>query len=406
MRDKMFFVRVLILLPLALIGPATAQTGHNVAYDSGSEASSVPAPILTVLHSFAGSPDGASPGGSLAGNVQVNAYGTTWKGGAYDAGTVFKISKSGKETVLHSFGGTGDGSNPNNNLAIDAQGNLLGTTVYGGAFGQGMLFKVDKVGNETVLYNFGATAGDGAFPEAGVVLDKQGNIYGTTVWGGSGCGTCGTVFKLDMAGNETILYDFQGTGGDGMEPNSSMVLDSTGNLYGTTAIGGTNGVGTVFKLDAASKETVLYSFTGAGDGSYPSGGLVMDGRRNLYGTTDNGAGSNSGTVFKLDGKSKETVLHTFTGTGGDGAAPQGGVLRDANGNLYGTTEEGGTGCTCGTVFKLDSAGNETVLYNFTGTGGDGARPDGRLIRDTLGNLYGTTREGGFTGNGSVFKLTP
>jgi len=270
-----------------------------------------------------------------------------------------------------------------------------------------------------VLHSFAGHPGDGANPEAGLVRDAQGNLYGTTLTGGSGgpelcsgVGGCGTVFKLDTTSKETVLYSFTGVP-DGEEPDAGLVRDAQGNLYGTTYNGGASNLGTVFELDTTGKETVLHSFTGTGgDGSEPYGGLVLDAQGNLYGTTSFGGASGDGTVFELDTAGKETVLYSFTGTGGDGAYPSG-LVRDAQGNLYGTTYGGGAS-GFGTVFKLDTAGKETVLYSFTGTGGDGAYPSGlvRLVRDAQGNLYGTTYEGGDLacdapyGCGTVFKLTP
>ena len=340
------------------------------------------------------------------------------------------------ESVLYSFEGSPDGAFPVAGLARDAQGNLYGTTEEGGNPGAcphygrydcGTVFKVDTTGKETVLYSFTGGA-DGANPHAGLVPDAQGNLYGTTYFGGDpacvseGTYGCGTVFKLDTSGNETVLHSFAGHPGDGANPEAGLVRDAQGNLYGTTLTGGSGGpelcsgvggCGTVFKLDTTSKETVLYSFTGVPDGEEPDAGLVRDAQGNLYGTTYNGGASNLGTVFELDTTGKETVLHSFTGTGGDGSEPYGGLVLDAQGNLYGTTSFGGASGD-GTVFELDTAGKETVLYSFTGTGGDGAYPSGlvRLVRDAQGNLYGTTYEGGDLacdapyGCGTVFKLTP
>src|SRR5271157_3231541 len=244
------------------------------------------------------------------------------------------------ESVLHSFPGSPDGANPYAGLVRDAQGNLYGTTVNGGAQAKGTVFKVDATGNETVLYSFTGAGGDGANPEAGLVPDAQGNLYGTTYAGGAS--NAGTVFKVDTTGNETVLYSFTGAGGDGAGPTGLLVRDAQGNLYGTTVFGGASGKGTVFKADATGNETVLYSFTGAGgDGANPEAGLVPDAQGNLYGTTDAGGASNAGTVFKVDTTGNETVLYSFTGAGGDGAGPTGLLVRDAQGNLYGTTVFGG-----------------------------------------------------------------
>lgn len=223
-----------------------------------------------------------------------------------------------------------------------------------------MVFKVDKNGNETVLYSFTGGA-DGGFPEAGLVLDAAGNLYGTTESGGdTSCGPpsgCGTVFKVDKAGNETVLHAFAG-GTDGSTPLAGLVRDAVGDLYGTTVSGGSGGTscggcGTVFKVDRSGTETVLYSFAGDPDGASPEGGLIQDGEGNLYGTTAGGGANFNGTVFKLDKTGIETILYNFAGQA-DGTGPAGTLARDAAGILYGTTSGGGgiNGTEFGTVFMI------------------------------------------------------
>ena len=280
-----------------------------------------------------------------------------------------------------------------------------------------MVFKLDPSGNETVLYNFTGGA-DGGGPSAGVVRDTDGNLYGTTAYGGdlSACGghACGVVFKLDPTGHETVLYSF--TGGDGQTPLADLVRDKNGNLYGTTRDGGAFGYGVVFKVDPTGNETVLYSFTGGADGAHPWAGVVRDENGNLYGTAGGGGAFGHGVVFEVDPTGKETVLYSFTG-GTDGGFPYGGLVRDKQGNLYGTTAYGGDQMDpcdglCGVVFKLDPTGKETVLYSFHG-GADGADPMAGLFRDKNGNLYGTASSGGdfsgycgiFGSCGVVFKIT-
>jgi uncharacterized repeat protein (TIGR03803 family) len=368
-----------------------------------------------VVHSFTGTPDGAYPPSYGAGatlDAKGNLYDTTAGGGAYDFGTVFKVNAAGKETVLYSFTGQADSGGPNAGLVRDAQGNLYGTTFGAGGIIWGTVFKLDTAGNLTVLYNFA-----NAHALAGLVEDAQGNLYGTTYDGGNGSGM---VYEVDNTGKETQLYAFTG-GADGSTPYGGVVLDAQGNLYGTTASGGAYGSGTVFKLDTAGNETVLYSFTGQADGGGPEAGLVLDAQGNLYGTASGGGINNCnygcGTVFKVDPAGNETVLYSFAGAP-DGATPLASLVRDAEGNLYGTTFDGGnSGCgdwqQCGTVFELDSAGGETVLHRFTGLGGDGGNPWAGLALDAKGNLYGTTFDGGniacqYYGYcfGTVFKLTP
>jgi len=323
--------------------------------------------------------------------------------------------------ALHEFTGSPDGSEPVAGLARDSAGNLYGTTPQGGASNVGTVFKLDTAGTETVLYGFTGEP-DGANPAAGLIRDASGNLYGTTVEGGdTACSNpygCGTVFKLDTAGNETVLYSFTGEP-DGQFPYAGLVRDSAGNLYGTTLFGGDascgnpfggGGCGTVFKLDTAGTETVLYSFTGDPDAANPYADLVIDSAGNLYGVTYYGGdgtacslgGFGCGTVFKLDKAGKETVLHSF-GVGTDGANPYAGLVRDSGGNLYGTTTDGGV-YGLGIVFKVDAAGTETVLHSFTGEP-DGANPAAGLVMDAASTLYGTTAYGGAYGYGTVFKLT-
>jgi uncharacterized repeat protein (TIGR03803 family) len=307
-------------------------------------------------------------------------------------------------TVLHVFTGKpADGFEPLAGVALDAFGNLYGATVGGGSRDRGTVFKVDTTGKETVLHSFPTKNGDGVDPFAGVVLDVQGNVYGTTRVGGI---KMGTVFKVDTTGKETILHTFTGTAnGDGANPRAVLTLDAQGNIYGTTYVGGAKNAGTVFKLDTAGVETILHSFTQK-DGRNPLGSLVFDAQGNLYGTTFAGGAKNTGTVFKLDTTGKETVLHSFVEPGGDGAFPLGDLAIDAQGNLYGTTISGGDPACyqgCGTVFKVDPTGQETVLYRFAGDAGGSTTPTGVIV-DAQGNLYGTTNLGGAHGIGSVYKL--
>ncbi|HTV34519.1 MAG TPA: choice-of-anchor tandem repeat GloVer-containing protein, partial [Methylocella sp.] len=219
----------------------------------------------------------------------------------------------------------------------------------------------------------------------------------------------GTVFKLAPDGTETVLHAFKGSPSDGSNPSAGLIFDSSGNLYGTTHIGGVAELGTVFKLAPDGTETVLHSFEGPGDGIYPVAGLIFDSSSNLYGTTVNGGATlAAGAVFKLAPDGTETVLHSFRGHG-DGANPFAGLIADSQGNLYGTTPSGGSsncGAGCGTVFKLAPDGTSyKVLYTFAG-GSDGFYPYAGLIADSQGNLYGTTTGGGANdSNGTVFKLT-
>jgi uncharacterized repeat protein (TIGR03803 family) len=363
------------------------------------------AQAFSVLYTFTGGADGGAPYAGLVLDAAGNLYGTTTAGGTglFDCptgcGTVFKVDTAGNETVLHSFGETSsDGEGPfYGYLVRDGAGNLYGTTDSGGTHGSGTIFRVSPAGKE-VFFSFNGS--DGGFPLAGLVADTDGNFYGTTYVRGGGCPPygCGTVFKVTSTGKETVLHSFTGAP-DGDNPFAGLVRDSAGNLYGTTATGGASGAGSVFKVEPNGKETVLYSFTGL-DGALPFGGLVRDSAGNLYGTTQTGGANFFGTVFELDNTGKETVLYSFTG-GSDGATPYAGLVRDSAGNLYGTTSQGGMD-NIGTVFEVDTTGKETVLYSFTG-GTDGGLPYAGLVRDRAGNLYGTSSNYGW---GAVFKITP
>jgi uncharacterized repeat protein (TIGR03803 family) len=373
----------------------------------------------TILYSFTGANgDGYYPAAAVIMDSAGNFYGTTVFGGANGDGTVFKLSPSGVETILHSFTGTnGDGNDPYGGLIMDSAGALYGVTVFGGKNNAGTVFRISPSGREKVVYAFGANASDGASPNSALIMDSAGNLYGTTVGGGGTyCSLgCGTVFKLSRSRKETILYRFGNNNSDGVWPSASLIMDSAGNLYGTTSKGGANGEGTIFKLSPSGAETILYNFTGAnGDGANPVAGVIMDSAGNLYGTTSNGGNNicddGCGTVFKLSPSGAETILHSFAGRDRFGASPEAGLIMDSAGNLYGTTLNGGSdSCSeigCGTVFRLSSNGGaETILHRFTGTNGDGANPSAGVIMDNAGNLYGTTQGGGATGYGSVFKVS-
>jgi len=336
---------------------------------------------------------------------------------------VFKVDSTGKESVLYSFcsqSNCSDGNSPSGGLLQDGKGNFLGTTAYGGAYGYGTVFTLSKTGKETVLYSFCShptSCLDGAYPNGELIHDAEGNLYGTTHSGGAF--GWGTVFKLSKTGKEIVLYSFCSTKNcaDGVQPNWGVIQDADGNLYGTTN-GGSGPFGTVFELSKTGKETVVHSFTGGTDGGQSLGGLIQDVKGNLYGTSFDGGTNGHGNVFKLsrkpNGHWKETVLYSFAGP--YGYYPSSGVIQDAKRNLYGTTSlGGGTGCGgggCGVVFKLSGAGKETVLHSFTGT--DGNNPGGGLIQDAAGNLYGVGALGGDLscadgqgqGCGVVFKLRP
>jgi len=317
-------------------------------------------------------------------------------------------------TTLHSFDG-GDGANPYARLVQAANGDLYGTTYWGGANdscgnfnGCGTVFKITPSGTLTTLYSFCAKSdcADGFSPYAGLIQAADGNLYGTTFGTGDNgnCGnfnSCGTVFKITPSGTLT-LHSFDGT--DGAYPNGGLAQATNGNLYGTTGQGGANGPGTVFKITPSGTLTTLYNFcsqSNCTDGAFPYAGLVQATNGNLYGTTSGGGANNYGTVFKITPSGTLTTLHSFDVT--DGAYPQAGLVQATDGNLYGTTGGGGAN-NDGTVFKITPGGTLTTLHSFDGT--DGAYPNGELVQATDGKLYGTTVEAGANSAGTVFKITP
>ena len=320
-------------------------------------------------------------------------------------------AQASKFSVLYTFTGGSDGARPVGGVMLRLR-NLYGSTVTGGTLNYGTVFKLGPDGTETVLHSFNGS--DGADPASRLIADKAGNLYGTTFGGGrSRCyGGCGTVFKIAPDGTATVLHAFAAR--DGANPYGDLIADSAHALYGTTEYGGASGFGTIFKLTRNGNESVLHSFADVTDGAQPESGLIADASGNFYGTTYFGGGSSNcsggcGTVFRLAPDGTLTLLHVFTGGSGDGAHPTADLMADAQGNLYGTTlQGGGTFCKyygCGTVFRLATDGTESLLYAFTG-GSDGANPAGSLIADTAGNLYSTTQVGGARGYGTIFKLAP
>ena len=388
------------------------------------------AQTFSVFYSFQGIPDhqkvgdGGNPWAGLVRDPQGNLYGTTYDGGRQTDGnggygTVFKVDTSGTETVLHRFTNEADGGYPWwAGVVLDLKGgDLYGTASSGGTYGNGVVYKLDKSGKEAVLYNFSGGT-DGGVPYGGVIRDAAGNLYGTTSMGGDlNCINendqlgCGTVFKLDECGNETVLHSFTATNGDGESPWFGVAEDAQGNLYGMTVMGGDlsctlfdgyPGCGIVFKLDAAGSETILHTFTGP-DGAGPLGPVTMDAAGNLYGPAGFGP-NNSGTIFKIDTSGNYSLLFSFPSPPQDGSEPVGRLLLHSTGNIYGVTCCGGTN-DYGVLFSLTLAGEQTVLHKFTGGADDGAAPYSGVIFGPEKSLYGTTQYGG-SGAGVVYKFTP
>jgi uncharacterized repeat protein (TIGR03803 family) len=365
----------------------------------------------SVIHSFGGSAeDGSSPYAGLV-NVNGTLYGTTEFGGANDDGTVFSLTPtpSGTETTLYSFvGAPYDGAEPLAGL-INVNGTLYGTTYQGGGgscgihTGCGTVFAVTRSGVETVIHSFGQNS---AFPEGKLIFVK-GTLYGTAL---GGAYSHGTVFAIPRFGSERTLYSFAGSPYDGASPKAGLV-NLNGTLYGTTFFGGANcgssgGCGTVFSITPSGAEAALHSFAGGSDGANPPASLVFL-KGTLYGTTAFGGANGYGTVFAIPRFGAYTVLYSFAG-GTDGANPQAGLI-NVNGTLYGTTARGGTLCGsiggCGTIFSITPSGTETVLHSFGGSAVDGGFPYAGLLK-VKNTLYGTTVSGGANDAGTVFSLTP
>lgn len=379
---------------------------------------------FVTLHRFKGLGDGRNPWSDLVADRAGNLYGTTILGGSRDicrgyrpkgCGAVFKLAPDGNETLIHVFSGPPDGAFPEAGLVADGNGNLYGTTSSGGAFDKGAVFEIAANGTEAVLYSFRGAHGEN--PQADLIIDGSGNLYGTTAYGGDkNCpekvvrSGCGVVFKVTPNGKELVLHAFA-NGEEGNEPLGGLVADRSGNLFGMTQLGGSGYYGNIFKIAPDGTETVLYGFQGMPDGARPAGSLIMDAAGNLYGTT--GFGGNScefsvygcGVVFRLAPNGDETVLHAFAEGHGDGIVPDAGLVADAQGNLYGTTLFGGESpyTGYGTVFEVAADGAEAVLHSFNATAYEPAASL-LLVKD---RLYGTaSSDDRFSRHrgGSVFEL--
>ena len=394
-----------------------------IAYISAS----APAQTFKVLHTFTGAPkDGEAPVGALVRDAAGNLYGVTNLGGSgtcgqFTCGTVYMLTKSGKEVGVFSFTGQ-DGTFPEAGLFRDAAGNLYGTTEQGGVHGCnnnppgcGTIFQLNKTGNKIRYFSFAGTNGE--TPES-PLIEVSGSLYSTTSFGGTD--GFGTVYKINTTGKETILYSFEGAS-DGCDPYAGVTADSKGNLYGVASSDGCNGSGAAYEIDTAGNFHLLYQFIGF-VGSEPDSPMIFDSQGNLYGTAAIGGSSDQcsggcGTVFELSQQNGTWLghrLYSFCSLPdcADGEEPVGSLVRDnKTGNLYGATFFGDA-YGYGTVFELDPSGHETVLYSFTGAS-DGAYPGGGLTMDASGNLYGVALSGGdiscnvqLGGCGVVFELTP
>ncbi len=383
----------------------------------------------TILHDFTDSGDGDAPVGNVVFDAAGNLYGATLGGGANHQGTIYEISPSSGESILYSFIGPLDGKSPNGGLIMDGAGNLFGTAFVGGPNANGLVFELSPSGNggwtQKVLHYFqGGT--DGSEPLASLAFDSKGSLYGTTF--GGGANNLGSVFRLSLTAKgwaEKVIYSFTG-GSDGANPRANVTLDAAGNIYGTASIGGSKtnticvdlgGCGTVFRLSPVNGWHLapIYTFEGP-RGAYPDAGLTFDAAGNLYGTTALGgscvSSTGCGTAFELvptsQGAWKHIILHNFTGFT-DGASPQAGLTPDSAGDLFGATAEGGPrNLVGGTVFELSPSSSGwtfSTLYQF-GAPNDGSGPSGGIILDASGNLYGSTGGGGTSFDGTVYEISP
>jgi uncharacterized repeat protein (TIGR03803 family) len=352
---------------------------------------------FTTLYRFDGGKDGDAPFAGVILDGSGNLYGTTLYGGDLNCfspdgcGVVYKVDSSGKETGLHSFSGV-DGQWPFTPVIRDREGNLYGTSYSGGPGYWGVVFKIDTTGKETVLYDFKGGS-DGCFPFQGLVRDEAGTLYGTTAGCGSGELGNGTIFKIDSAGSFSVLHIFFRDTSDGGHPDyGHLSMDKSGNLYGVTLWGGVYDEGVVYKLGKNGSFTLLHSFAGdASDGCNPYGSVALDETGNIYGTTSGCDSHNYGDIWKVSPKGKETILHSFAGGTSDGCGLQTGVTLDSKGNLYGTTAWCGAHKE-GTLYELTAKGKLTLLHSF-GDGSDGANPWGEVWRTVDGTLFGVTYGG-------------
>jgi uncharacterized repeat protein (TIGR03803 family) len=387
-----FALAFIVIMTLTMARPAQAQT-ESVIYT-----------FCSMTHCD----DGTGPQSNVIMDAEGNLYGAAVFGGANDRGTVFKLDPTGTLTVLYAFCSVGrhcsDGSEPTSGLVRDSAGNLYGMTFAGGAYDQGTVFKLSSDGTLTTLHSFIQNGIDGYQPNAGLLRDSSGNLYGTTPWGGAY--KLGTVYRVTPSGTENIMHSFgdrtDGRGPEGVVP----VMDQLGNIYGTTEGGGTSYDGTVFEITAGGGYSILYNFGPTKTDSIdPTATLVIDSKGNLYGTALYGGQYNEGTIFRVTHSGTETIIHSFQNNGTDGFDCHAPLVRDAAGNLYGETYSGGQN-GFGTVFEVNASGVETILHAFANDRTDGFNPLGGLLLDSAGSLYGTTSSGGPRSNGTVYKVTP
>jgi uncharacterized repeat protein (TIGR03803 family) len=365
------------------------------------------APSFTTLYTFTGGTDGSAPHGGLIENSAGLLYGTADSGGVNNFGTVFSFNPgTGTLSTLHAFTGKPDGAEPRERLLAQPNGNLIyGTTQYGGRADAGTVYSLNIANNQsTTLYSF-QDGTDGATPGGDLQVDSSGNLNGEVSAGGAY--NFGGIFQVNPASEtETVPYSFPG-GKNGSKPGL-ITLDSSGLIYGSTgAGGGAKNAGTIFSFNPTNKKkTILYTFQDGADGDSPNGGLALDNSGNLYGTSRLGGVNSFGTLFKFNISTRQlTTLYAFTG-GKDGSVPLGGVVLDGDGKLWGVTEKTDRKAGRGTLYSFDTATNTfTTVHNFTG-GADGGTPGQFVLVDSSGAVFGTTVVGGSTGFGTIYKYVP
>ena len=398
MKDSAISLLIAALWLCAAASSSVAQTESGTAF--------------TTLHSFTGA-DGDKSFAALLQAKSGILYGTTYFGGAHNNGEVFQVTTAGNLTTLHSFcttTGCGDGEYSYAVPVQGADGNFYGTTYLGGSNGDGTVFKMSPTGALRTLHNFAGS--DGSQPLAGLAAGSDGNFYGTTNLGGSH--NSGSVFKISSTGQFTLLHSFcsRTACADGQNPYAGLIQATDGNLYGTTLSGGSHGDGTVFRISHSGAFTTLYSFcahTGCTDGEFPQTGLLQASDGNLYGTTILGGAYGSGTIFELTLSGTLTTLYNVCPQSGcpDGNYLYASLIQASNGNLYGIMQVGGAHGS-GTIFKITLSGALTTLYSFCSQPAcaDGQYPAAALVQAANGNLFGTTPDGGAHGHGTVFSIVP
>lgn len=378
-------------------GKLYGTTALGGARGSGSVFSITPAGELTTLYSFTGGTDGGDPEAALVLGANGNFYGTTRRGGILNAGTVFSITPAGVLTTIHLLNAN-EGSNPAR-LALGQDGNFYGVARLGGANNQGTLFRVTPSGGLTVLHVFDGGA-NGSDPSSGLTQGSDGSFYGTATRGGGGL--YGTIFRLTLAGQLTTLYTFSG-GANGGLPYAGLALGQDGNFYGATQTLGGNGYGTIYRFSLTGGLTTIHSFAVNTEGSSISTTLALGSDGNFYGVARQAGSFGYGTVFSATPTGAVTVLYNFRRSE-DGVIPVAGLVQGSDGNFYGTTNLGGL-YNYGTIFRMNSAGDLTTLHNFDNAT-NGGRPNASLVQGADGNFYGTAQQGGAGGGGTAFRITP